>query len=183
MPGATANLDGTITDAPGELITSEWTFVSGPAPVAFGNANAIDTTAYFSAEGVYTLRLTAHDGEAEVSDDVVITVGSPPAAYTTWVGGTFANAFSDIDPANNGDGDRRGNMMEFAFGTDPTINDDGALAMNGTKHGDPTLAEGAGDAMEFYFLRRKDHGTSGSVSYIVQFSSDLTNFTDSAATM
>ena len=36
--------------------------------------------------------------------------------------------------------------------------------------------------MEFYFVRRDDHGTSGSVSYTVQFSNDLTTFTNSTAT-
>ena len=181
--GATANLDGTITDAPGELITSEWTFVSGPAPVAFGNANAIDTTAYFSAEGVYTLRLTAHDGEAEVSDDVVITVGSPPAAYTTWVGGTFANAFIDSGTNSDPDGDGLLNFMEFAFGTDPTDPTAGSLSYvaNGdvTKPGLPIL-ESPGSGFRAVFIRRKDHVSAG-LSYTVEFSADLQSWTASSS--
>ena len=34
----------------------------GPGTVTFGNANAVDTTASFSAAGTYVLRLTANDG-------------------------------------------------------------------------------------------------------------------------
>jgi hypothetical protein len=50
--------------------------VSGPGPVTFGNASAVDTTASFSAEGAYVLRLTANDSALSSSDDVTITVNS-----------------------------------------------------------------------------------------------------------
>jgi hypothetical protein len=72
---ASANLDGTVSDdgLPGSLTTT-WSKVSGPGTVSFGNANAVDTTASFSFNGIYTLRLTANDGAASAFDDVVITV-------------------------------------------------------------------------------------------------------------
>ena len=133
--------------------------------------------------GTYELQLTGDDGFVQTTDNMIVIVNPPlPSIYAAWAGGTFANAFNNIDPTLNDDGDRKSSMMEFAFGTDPTVRDDGVLAMNGSKHGDPALAEGAGDTMEFYFLRRKDHGTSGSVSYTVQFSTDLLLFTNSSAT-
>jgi hypothetical protein len=76
----TASLDGTVTDdgKPGPAVTTTWSKVSGPGDVTFGNANAEDTTATFSAPGTYTLRLTANDNELSGSDTVVITVRGTP---------------------------------------------------------------------------------------------------------
>ena len=78
-----ANLNGTVTDdglpsLPGE-VTTNWTRVSGPGPVNFADASAVDTTASFSNEGDYILSLTADDGGTPlVSDEVTITVNSAP---------------------------------------------------------------------------------------------------------
>jgi uncharacterized protein YjiK len=77
---AGAALDGTVSDdglpnPPGSLTTS-WSMVSGPGTVTFGNANAVDTTASFSAAGSYVLRLTASDSALQTSDDVAVTVSS-----------------------------------------------------------------------------------------------------------
>ncbi|WKZ15139.1 MAG: hypothetical protein QY317_14685 [Candidatus Jettenia caeni] len=73
-----ATLDGTVTDDglpnPPGTVTTTWSKVSGPGTVTFGNANAIDTTASFSAAGTYVLRLTANDSELNTGDDVTITV-------------------------------------------------------------------------------------------------------------
>jgi hypothetical protein len=48
--------------------------VSGPAAVTFADASVADTTATFSSEGVYTLRLTVSDGLGSNYDDIVITI-------------------------------------------------------------------------------------------------------------
>lgn len=77
---SSATLDGTVSDDGLPLpsaLTTAWSQVSGPGTVTFGNANAVDTTAAFSVDGVYTLRLTASDGALSSSDDVVVTVNSP----------------------------------------------------------------------------------------------------------
>jgi FG-GAP-like repeat/FG-GAP repeat len=79
LPGS-ANLDGTVSDdglpnPPGALTTT-WTKVSGPGTVTFGNANAVDTTASFSAAGSYVLRLSANDSALQASDDISVTVNS-----------------------------------------------------------------------------------------------------------
>ncbi|HEX7152041.1 MAG TPA: PKD domain-containing protein [Thermoanaerobaculia bacterium] len=70
-------LAGTATDdglvAP---LTTQWTRVSGPAAVVFGDATKLATTVTFTQAGVYVLRLTATDGELTVSDDVTITIGA-----------------------------------------------------------------------------------------------------------
>jgi hypothetical protein len=81
----TANLMGAITDdgQPNGSVTATWSVVptppgSTPAPgtgtVTFGNANAANTTATFSATGRYTLRLTADDGGLSGFDDVIVDV-------------------------------------------------------------------------------------------------------------
>ena len=75
---ATVSLNGTVSDdgLPTATMTTTWSKVSGPGTVAFTNANAVDTTASFSTYGVYTLRLTATDGDLTTSDDVQIIVNA-----------------------------------------------------------------------------------------------------------
>ena len=81
--GQTATLSGTVTDDglpnPPGAVTSTWSKVSGPGTVTFGNASAVDTTATFSANGTYVLRLTANDGALTQSDTVTVTVSSGPS--------------------------------------------------------------------------------------------------------
>ena len=50
--------------------------VSGPGTVSFGDASAVDTTASFSTDGGYVLRLSADDGSLSASDDVALTVNA-----------------------------------------------------------------------------------------------------------
>src|SRR5262249_45377642 len=62
--------------------------------VAFANAAAADTSATFSLEGSYLLRLTASDGELTASDDVSVTVqveGSPAALFVVGGGNDAAD--------------------------------------------------------------------------------------------
>ena len=84
---ASVSLDGTISDDglpnPPASVSSTWSLVSGPAAVSFTDANLEDTSASFSVDGVYLLRLLADDGSLSSSDDVEITVEpeltAPPA--------------------------------------------------------------------------------------------------------
>ncbi len=79
---ASAALDGTVSDDglpnPPGAVTAAWSQLSGPGTVTFGDPGAVDTTASFSASGVYVLRLTASDSELSASDDVTITVNAAP---------------------------------------------------------------------------------------------------------
>src|ERR1051325_8816975 len=81
VPTATASLSGTATDdgLPAGTLTTQWTKVSGPGTVTFGDAAAPVTTATFSLQGAYVLRLTANDGALSVNDTIAITVHSRPA--------------------------------------------------------------------------------------------------------
>jgi hypothetical protein len=77
-----AALDGTVSDdglpGPPGAVTVEWSQVSGPGTTTFADASAVDTTATFSEAGVYTLRLTADDGELTGSDQTVVYVQPVP---------------------------------------------------------------------------------------------------------
>jgi hypothetical protein len=76
----------------------QWTMYSGPGMVIFGNAALTNTTAAFSAPGIYTLELSAMDGvHAVASDAVVITVANGITVASAcagtnmnlnWLGGT-----------------------------------------------------------------------------------------------
>jgi hypothetical protein len=78
---ASANLDGTVVDdgLPGP-VTTTWSQVSGPGTVIFTDPNVVDTTASFSTDGEYVLRLTANDGAVSTSHDVTILVRPPFSA-------------------------------------------------------------------------------------------------------
>jgi hypothetical protein len=98
-PGQTT-LSGTATDdgnptPPGGLTTT-WTLASGPAAVAIGTPNALTTTVDFTVAGAYTLRLSAFDGEATTSDDVLITVDPPAGSGTGLLGQYFNDAGSGV---------------------------------------------------------------------------------------
>jgi hypothetical protein len=78
-----AVLDGTVADdglpLDGTLATT-WSVASGPAPVTFGNPAALDTSATFTIDGTYVLRLTAADGELSAYDQVTVVVNAPGTA-------------------------------------------------------------------------------------------------------
>jgi uncharacterized repeat protein (TIGR02543 family) len=77
---ADVTLAGTAVDPDGDPLATTWTLVNGPTAVSFSDPSATNATATFDMPGVYTLRLTADDSLAQHSDDVVITVKSPPVA-------------------------------------------------------------------------------------------------------
>lgn len=118
-----------------------------------------------------------------IIDDFVLTAENSSSPYDTWADGFLPTDVSDTN--GNGDGDSLINLLEFGFGTDPTLSDAVPLNPDGSVNGVPIpVASGGGGGVTFdyLFVRRDDHGTSGSVTYTPQFSSDLTTFYDSSAT-
>src|SRR5439155_9481294 len=101
---AAANLSGTASDdgLPNGTLTTSWSKFAGPGTVSFGNVSALATSASFSIAGVYTLRLTASDGQLSNSSDVAITVNS--AGSSTPFGGTPASVPGQIEAENFDDG-------------------------------------------------------------------------------
>jgi hypothetical protein len=57
-------------------LTYAWSKLSGPGSVTFGTPTDLATTALFSADGIYVLRLTANDGALAAYDDVVVKVNA-----------------------------------------------------------------------------------------------------------
>ena len=75
---AAASLNGTVTDDglpnPPGTVTVTWSMDSGPGTVTFADPAAKVTTATFSVDGPYVLRLTASDSVLSASSTVTITV-------------------------------------------------------------------------------------------------------------
>ncbi|HEX4913045.1 MAG TPA: PKD domain-containing protein, partial [Vicinamibacterales bacterium] len=80
LPTASVALTGTATDdgLPSGTLGTTWSKVSGPGAVSFTSANDLNTTAAFSASGIYVLRLQSSDGLLSASADVTITVNPEP---------------------------------------------------------------------------------------------------------
>jgi hypothetical protein len=122
--GGPFSLDGTLTDdglpVPVTL-TSQWSKWNGPGTVNFGNSALVDTTAVFSANGLYTLRLTATDGQITTYDDTTanVSIQTPIEAWRTAKFGAEAS-----DPLLAGDladydHDGLSNLVEYALNSDP----------------------------------------------------------------
>jgi hypothetical protein len=89
---AGAQLQGFVNYT-GSLPVIQWKLYSGPGTVAFANAALTNTTASFSAPGVYTLMLSADDGVHSVAyDALVVTVTSGTPAITLSIALSGANA-------------------------------------------------------------------------------------------
>jgi len=88
-PMAKVYLDATVTDDglpkvdPADPksspigVTTNWTKFAGPGEVTFADSSAVDTTAWFSQWGQYTLCLTAFDGSSSNYDCLDIFVARP----------------------------------------------------------------------------------------------------------
>ncbi len=124
-PGG-ASLDGTVSDdgQPNGTTTQSWSQVSGPGTTTFTDSTAVDTTATFSVEGTYVLRLTATDGSLSASDDmtVVVTAGQANGANPTAVRGSTACGVVQVNYSILADdsepSDFEFNVMGDAQGTD-----------------------------------------------------------------
>jgi len=116
-----AVLDATVSDdglpEPASLTTA-WSQVAGPAPVAFADLAQMDTTAAFEATGTYVLRLSASDGELVSSDDVTITVLAPQVAEVPVSADT-----DDAEERADGTVSLRSSDLELVFdlGGDQTV--------------------------------------------------------------
>ena len=182
---AVVSLNGSADDADGNSMAYLWGDTgtgTGTGESVFSDPTSLTSTVSFDTLGTYILSLTADDGQDQTSDFITITVNPPlPGIYASWAGGGFTRAFNLIDPVGDQDLDGASNIMEFAFGTDPTVSSGGVMASDGSTHGLPSIQDGAAaGTYELFFIRRDDHGSSGSVSYTVQFSGDLQTFYNSA---
>jgi autotransporter-associated beta strand protein len=70
--------DDGLPNPPGAS-TTQWSQVTGPGPVVFGNAAWTNTTAQFPTTGVYVLRLSAYDGAQSGFRELTVNVGAAAA--------------------------------------------------------------------------------------------------------
>ncbi len=98
-------LSATATDNQPEAppaMTTGWIFASGPGSVVFGDSTALNTTAQFSANGVYVLLFQAAKGAASTTASLTVVVGNVPYGPSLKVrfpfddAGTGASTPSDI---------------------------------------------------------------------------------------
>ncbi len=116
-------------------------------------------------------------------------------AQESWRRQHFGTTTNTNNAANNADpdGDGKTNLEEFAFGTNPGSNSSGTdvLGFTGafagatlTETGQPTVhfepSATSGVDRRALFIRRTDHALLG-LSYVVEFSANLTNWQASAA--
>ncbi|MFH1532365.1 MAG: polysaccharide deacetylase family protein [Pseudomonadota bacterium] len=87
LPAGTLPLNGTALDdglpAPPGALTLQWSLVSGPASVIFGNAASAVTTVTVTQAGVYVLQLSAGDGALVSKDSLSVTVAEEPVGVQT----------------------------------------------------------------------------------------------------
>jgi hypothetical protein len=77
---AVLHLAAIVTDdgRPSGALSTTWSQVSGPGTASIVDASAVATEAVLPVAGTYVLRLTASDGLATATDDLVVTVAAPP---------------------------------------------------------------------------------------------------------
>lgn len=71
-----ASLSGVVTDdgLPKGSLSQVWSQVSGPGTVTFSKPTSLSTSATFSKDGTYAIRLTATDTLLSSTDDLIVTV-------------------------------------------------------------------------------------------------------------
>ncbi|MDP9175904.1 MAG: carbohydrate-binding protein [Planctomycetota bacterium] len=106
--GSAATLNGSATDdgLPNNTLTSTWSLISGPGAVSFANAASPQTTATFSANGSYVLKLSATDSQLTSSATTTVTV-NPISSVQSVNTFTLINADTNVpvagfDPFTNG---------------------------------------------------------------------------------
>jgi|GEM_PF-1494916 len=180
---------GTIDLSTGSLVVNQSTTVEGSpsAIVVVSNDDADDVTGTFAFGDPFTTNFLGSglsglvDYEGGDGNDILLTIGSTNAigSWRFQYFGSASNTGNGSDFSDAGDLDGLNNLLEFGFGTDPNSDDNASLALDGSVNGVP-IVDLDGGAFRGVFVRRIDHGDSGSVRYVPQFSSDLDNWYVSA---
>jgi hypothetical protein len=114
--------DDGLPNPPGQLAFA-WSQVSGPGMVSFANTTRSNATVLLPGTGVFTLRLTASDGDRSRADDIVITVRRPAEVRPIVAAGAMWRYLDDgsdqgtawVDPDFN-DTSWRSGAAELGFG-------------------------------------------------------------------
>ncbi|MDA7888596.1 PKD domain-containing protein, partial [Akkermansiaceae bacterium] len=158
----------------------QWSKLSGPGTVTFGDDESLTSSVSFDQAGTYVLGLEA-GGEV---DEVTITV-EVAQGYAQWIAEYPA---IDSDPLADPDFDGVKNLLEFATGGDPE---------NGGNQGASTLIEDAANPGELLFSYRRlrevtagdGSGATGNgysiygINYTVQASEDMSAWNTAAVSL
>ncbi|MFO1481863.1 MAG: ELWxxDGT repeat protein [Verrucomicrobiaceae bacterium] len=181
---AALNITGSSTDG---IAAADYAVSGLPVTLAIGGNTTFTVTFTGSATGSRPAVLhIGSDDPDESPFDIPVIATATPAAYTNWGASAGLNA-SNNAPAQDADLDGINNLLEFAFGLNPTSNDAGFVTItNGTlsQRGTPVPrveAQQFGVNYQAAFCRSND-ATSAGYSYTVQFSGDLITWFDSTAT-
>ena len=176
------------------------------AAVSYSSASAADAVGVVSLTysqasgstfpvGTTTVTVTAKDAANNAGTATFTVTVTPLTTAENWRYAKFGTAANTGNTADNGDFDNDGivNLLEFAFGTDPTSNTNGVsvLQYTGTfagggaiaATGQPiTMLEPTANGVDFraLFVRRKDYAAAG-LTYTPQFSATLATWVNSAA--
>jgi len=118
------SLDATVTDDNFPLpvsLTTQWSQLSGPSELLFGNAAQVDTAAAFTLNGGYIVRLQADDSSIRSFRDLGFTAYTTP--FAKWLEITSAGDGDNSLAEETADTDNDGlaNLLEYAIGTNGTI--------------------------------------------------------------
>ncbi len=168
--------DDTITGTRTDLVTHASGTSNSDSYVAVSQPSVYTATATYAGKRLFAAIETTSSGFARIDNFVLIA--HPASLFESWIRGFDFG--EETGPADDPEADGMPNLMEFAFGTNPSAADAKPLAADGSDNGLPRLESAGGSDFELLFVRRDDHGTSGSLRYTPQFSSDLETFYDSA---
>jgi hypothetical protein len=177
-----------LTATPGNAtVTLNWSAVSGAATYsvlrsstsgsgyvtvasALGNTTYTDTGLVNGSTYYYVVSATNAGGTSPNSAEVSAI---PAQNLAQWTASYFPGVSDPnvIGPAADPDGDGLSNLVEYLLGTNPTIPDSAGAAMS-------SAADGSGNLVLTFRLSKNLTG----ITYSVQSSTDLVNWTDTGVT-
>ena len=160
-------------------LSYQWYKDGTPVSGAMGSSYTIASPSAADWAG-YSVVITNPAGSV-TSSGAALTINDPLALWASSFG---------LNPATTGartadpDGDGVSNLVEFAFGMNPTMNSGATFTLSGTNltsHGMPAMNVDAGGNRTARFVRRKTYASDGLI-YTPQFSADLVTWQDSTDT-
>jgi RHS repeat-associated protein len=114
-------LPGTMTDdglplgSPARLT---WSLAAGPGPVSFSDPTSATPSVLFTEPGLYVLRLTADDGQASASDEILVIARAPNEPPSVRAGEpqlVFLPNKARLDASVTDDGQPAGSALTYAW--------------------------------------------------------------------